>query len=99
MAVYVDEIHAWPTTIRCFRGGSCHLTADSLSELFAFADKLGLRRSWYQPKSTPHFDLTPKRRARALELGAVFVPAKEQARKRLAARRLLVAEAAGCTDP
>lgn len=33
MTVYVDQIQNWPTTIACFRGGSCHLTADSLDEL------------------------------------------------------------------
>ena len=32
MTVYVDQIQNWPTTIACFRGGSCHLTADSLDE-------------------------------------------------------------------
>ena len=87
MTVYVDEIQTWPTTIRCFRAGSCHLMADDLDELHAFAARLGMRREWFQPASSPHYDLTPKRRAKALELGAVFVPAREQARRRIAARR------------
>lgn len=60
------------------------MTADTLEELHEMAERIGLRRSWFQSFGTvPHYDLTPNRHARALELGAVFVPAKEQARKRL----------------
>lgn len=87
MAVKVDEFRIWaPTRIRCFKAGSCHLTADSVEELHEFALRLGLRRDWFQPKSTPHYDLTESRRTKALELGAVFVPAKEQALARLRAQ-------------
>lgn len=87
MTVYVDELQRWPTTIRCFKGGSCHLMADSLDELHAMAARLGLRRAWFQPVSSPHYDLTASKRERALELGAVFVPAREQARRRVEARK------------
>lgn len=87
MTVYVDELRQWPTNIRCFKAGSCHLTADTVEELHVFAKRIGMRRSWFQPKSSPHYDLTPSRRERAIALGAVFVPAKEQARKRLKAKR------------
>lgn len=86
MTVRVDELRKWPTKIRCFKPGSCHLTADTLEELHAFAARLGMKREWFQPKSTPHYDLTASKRERALELGAVFVPGKEQARARMAAR-------------
>lgn len=87
MTVYVDELQKWPTKIRCFQGGSCHLMADTVEELHEFAARLGLKRKWYQPLSSPHYDLTPRRREMALKLGAVFVPGKEQARRRLAVRR------------
>lgn len=89
MTVYVDELQRWPTKIRRLRDGACHLTADTVEELHAFAASLGLRREWYQPLSSPHYDLTPAKRQRAIELGAAFVPAKEQARRRLAARGAL----------
>lgn len=79
MTVMVDEIRVWPTKIRCFKGGSAHLTADTEEELHAFAARLGLKREWFQPKSTPHYDLTRAKALRAQELGAKFVPAKEQA--------------------
>lgn len=87
MTVYVDELVRWPTRIGCFQNGACHLTADSPEELHAFAKRLGMKRAWFQDKVTPHYDLTPTRRERALELGAVFVPAKVQARRRIDARK------------
>lgn len=49
----------------------CHLVADSLDELHAFALQLGLRRAWFQSKSAfPHYDVTTTVRERALQLGA-----------------------------
>ncbi len=84
MSVYVDELIRWPgPKPRCFVRGSCHLTADTLDELHAFAAKLGMKPAWFQDhRLAPHYDLTPQRRARAVELGAVEVSAKEQARRR-----------------
>lgn len=73
MTVYVDKLQEYPTKIRCFKAGSCHLLADSLDELHSFAARLGLRRAWFQPKSSPHYDLTAGRRERALQLGAVEI--------------------------
>lgn len=89
--VYVDELRIWSTKgPRCFRGGSCHLTADAVEELHAFADLLGLRRAWFQNHLLhPHYDLTRSKRTAALALGASFVPAKEQARRRMADRGML----------
>lgn len=87
VTVFVDELRHWaPTHIRCFRSGSCHLTATSSEELHEFATRIGLRRAWFQDGPTPHYDLTARRRTAALREGAVFVPAKEQVRERLAAR-------------
>lgn len=66
MAVYVDaEGIKW-------RGREwSHLVADSLDELHTFADKLGLRRSWFQSKTHyPHYDVTKSVRTRALAMGA-----------------------------
>lgn len=92
MTVYVDELVVWPHARHpCFKGGSAHLTADTVEELHAFASQLGLWRSWYQPQSSPHYDLSKSKRDRALKLGAVFVSAREQARRRTAAR-------AACAD-
>jgi hypothetical protein len=50
---------------------SCHLIADSPDELHAMAFRLGLHRSWFQPRSTPHYDLTASRRLLAIHEGAI----------------------------
>ena len=86
--IMVDELQNWPTKLRCFQKGSCHMTTDGdLEELHAFALRLGLRREWYQDHPiAKHYDLTPSKRERALAFGAVFVSAREQSRTRRAAR-------------
>jgi hypothetical protein len=87
MTVYVDEFRVWaPTKIRCFKAGSSHMTADTTEELHVLARRIGMQRAWFQEGSTPHYDLTATKRARAMRMGAVFVPAKDQARKRMLAR-------------
>lgn len=67
MTVYVDnERIEWRGRLWC------HLVADSLDELHAFAGRLGLRRSWFQEAASyPHYDVTTEVRERALRIGAV----------------------------
>ncbi len=85
MAIYVDELVAWPQppkagAERFFGNGklSCHLLTDGdMEDLHRFAERLGLRRAWFQAELTPqlgHYDLTPALRARAVELGATEMP-------------------------
>lgn len=50
---------------------SCHLIGDSVSELIEFAASIGLRPEWFQPKSSPHFDLTADARRQAVRHGAI----------------------------
>jgi hypothetical protein len=54
MAVYVDdELIPWRGKLWC------HLVADTLPELHAFARRLGLRQAWFQAKAAyPHYDVT-----------------------------------------
>lgn len=67
---------------------ACHLMADSDEELHALAGQLGLKRAWWQtrpPHSVSHYDLTVRKRARAIELGAIevtrgFFPQRERQR-------------------
>lgn len=87
MTVYVDDLRKFPTLIPCFKPGSCHMTADTLDELHAMADKLGLKRAWFQDHRVPHYDLTGTKRVAALQLGCVYKSAKDQARERIAARK------------
>lgn len=80
MTAYVDDLaeHGW--VLRGRRVASCHLIADTLTELHAIAAAAGCRRSWYQapPKaSMPHYDLTESRRQMAIEAGAVPLPRRE----------------------
>ena len=53
---------------------ACHMTADSLDELHAFAARLGLRRAWFQNHhKNPrywHYDLVASKRRMALAYGA-----------------------------
>ena len=67
MPVYVDRLvdYGWR------HGPSCHLIADSVDELIDFAVQMGLRPEWFQPKSSPHFDLTAEGRAAAVNKGAI----------------------------
>src|SRR5688572_25590215 len=73
MAVYVDNLrdYGWR------HGPSCHLVADSVEELMEFAIGMGLRREWFQPKSTPHFDLTVEGRNLAVAHGAIELDQRE----------------------
>lgn len=93
--VMVDELVRWPQqatgqAAQHFGSGkpSCHLTTDGpLEGLHALAERIGLRRAWFQapPKaSAPHYDLTPSKRAAALKVGAVAVSAQEQIAARYA---------------
>lgn len=69
MTVYVDDARiAW-------RGKRwCHLQADTIEELHAFAESIGLKREWFQEGSRPeadHYDVSESLRERAVAEGAV----------------------------
>lgn len=72
MSVYVDDAQ------HVFRGMKMsHLIADSEVELHAFAERLGLRREWFQDHRTPHYDISASVRLRARSLGALLVSQRE----------------------
>ena len=63
-----------------------------IEELHQFAERIGMKRAWFQPhRVAPHYDLTPRRRAQALLAGAVEVSRRE-AHDLWAARRQALAE-------
>jgi hypothetical protein len=70
MAVYVDDVR-----FRYGRMIMCHMWADTLDELHAMADAIGVDRRWFQqpPKASwEHYDVCLQRKQRALDLGAVL---------------------------
>jgi hypothetical protein len=58
----------------------CHMVSDSIAELFAMAQKIGMRAQWFQPSSFPHFDVAAGRKISALQFGAVEIDRRELAR-------------------
>lgn len=67
MSVYVDQPR-W----RLGRMHMCHMMADTEEELHEMADKIGLKREWFQPHATlAHYDICKTKRALALKHGAI----------------------------
>lgn len=76
MSVYVDPLSKFSThnTSQPVQGqATCQMYADTLEELHAMADRLGLPRSWFQNEQPefPHYDLVHVRRDYAISLGAI----------------------------
>lgn len=68
MAVYVDPLIDYGWSL----GPSCHLTADTETELHIFAASIGLKRSWADTKGELiHYDLVKSKRDLALKKGAI----------------------------
>lgn len=78
MSVYVDALR---TTLRSRQWPfqeACHMIADSLDELHAMAETIGLRRGWFQKHAVmPHYDLTPNKRKQAVHHGAIEINAAQ----------------------
>lgn len=70
MTVYVDS-----TRNPLGRMIMCHMWADSIDELHAMADALGMRREWlHAPPDAkwPHYDVSRSRKMMAISKGAVL---------------------------
>ncbi len=77
MSVYVDDMQTCIRSKKWPYSRSCHLVADSVSELQEFAQLMSLHSSWFQDSaSMPHYDLTKSMRQRAIYLGAFEVTQK-----------------------
>lgn len=91
MSVYVDEpIHAFGRTMLM-----CHMIADTADELHAMADRIGVDRRWYQgpgKASHPHYDVAKRKRAFAVQCGAVEMTRRELALKAREIRARIIAE-------
>jgi hypothetical protein len=52
----------------------CHMVADTVAELHAMADRIGVARRWFQSHSAlPHYDVCLAKRALALQFGAIEI--------------------------
>ena len=86
MTIYVDDVRI-PATVGRYRDRRwCHLMSDQIdpAELHAFAQRIGLRRDWFQPGTRlgsrtehdpagDHYDVTEAMRRRAVAAGAVEI--------------------------
>lgn len=72
MTVYIDDVF-----IPYGRMKMCHMIADTKEELHAMADKLGLKREWFQDGRIWHYDISKGKRAEAIANGAITITAKE----------------------
>jgi hypothetical protein len=73
MSVYVDK-----SRNSFGRMVMCHMIADTLDELHTMANRLGLRRSWFQAKASfPHYDVSLSVRTKAVKAGALEVDRRE----------------------
>ena len=79
MSVYVDNYNAK------FGGMTmCHLMADTLDELQAMADNIGVDRKWLQDdiKKAPHYDVCLSKKQLAIQFGARAITCQEMAKIR-----------------
>jgi hypothetical protein len=80
--IYVDEIRTIPRVLgsaKRYGNSWSHLWSDSdIEELHKLAEKIGLKRSYFQNKpSFPHYDVIPSKRTLALKYGAQYMSLKD----------------------
>ncbi len=68
MAVYVDSAKN-----DFGRMKMSHMVADTLEELHAMANKIGIQHKWFQDHSVPHYDICQSKRRLAIQLGVVEI--------------------------
>ena len=88
MTAYVDPMRRVIPSKRWPWPSACHLYADTLDELHALANRIGLILPWFQRRQDfPHYDLTAPKRRRALRAGAVETTPQHAVRFMRRARR------------
>ena len=54
-----------------------HMIADTLEELHKMADKIGVKRKWFQNTNHPHYDICLSKRKLAIKYGAIPVSSQD----------------------
>lgn len=87
MTIMVDDAYI-PAKVGRHQARWCHLMSDtSREELHEFAEKIGLKRSWFQDHPRLyHYDVTEGMRRKAVAAGAEEVSQKELSRRMIRAR-------------
>lgn len=83
MTVYVDPLIHRGWKLRGHLVKSSHMFTDhvELDELHAMAERIGMKRVWFQEHDRlPHYDVTSSRRAAAVAAGALEVDSRESCR-------------------
>ena len=79
--IYVDELnYQKPNGKKKY----CHMFADDLIQLEAFAELIGRKRAWFHKMRVPelcHYDLDQKFRESAIENGAIVVNTRDYLNK------------------
>jgi hypothetical protein len=91
--IYVDDFRV-PARVGRLSARWSHLTCgpfDDPAELHEFADRIGLKRSWYQgppkhPWPRSHYDVTDIKRQEAIKAGAVPITWRQLGRQMIAAK-------------
>lgn len=99
MTVYVDGAEN-----ALGRMKMCHMVSPDIDELHRMADRIGMRRQWFQdPKrgmsSRPHYDVAKGRRALAVSLGAVEIDSHQMVIMSIVSMNLYMGRDAADPDP
>jgi FMN phosphatase YigB (HAD superfamily) len=73
MPVYVDDMFKYKLG-KYQRMKMSHMVSDSLEELHDMAEKIGMKRKWFQ---NDHYDVSLKRRELAIKHGAIEITMRE----------------------
>lgn len=74
MSVYVDNFNK-----KYGRMIMCHMSADTVDELHAMVDRIGLPRKYYQDR---HYDICLSNKNKALQFGAIEISVREMVKVR-----------------
>ncbi|WP_274644926.1 DUF4031 domain-containing protein [Pseudomonas serbica] len=85
MTIFVDDAAIMYRSKPCF-----HMIADSVVELHAFCQQIGINRCWFHNvRGRPHYDITGLQRDLAILAGAIAVSSEELALRTEAGQRTL----------